>query len=60
MIYCFKCPVCGYTTQQAVRDPAPSCVHPDSPPKHKWCMMIRDYKVEAVGLSLENLRKAHE
>jgi len=55
MIYCFKCPVCGYTTQQSVRDPAPTCVHPDSPPKHKWCVMDRDWQAEAVNVNTEGL-----
>jgi len=60
MTYCFRCPICGYTTQQSVRDPAPTCVHKDSPPKYDWCVMVRDYQAESATPLIENLRAARK
>lgn len=45
MIYCFKCPECGYRVETTQREPAPWCDRNEDGPE-----MIRDYKAEAVGV----------
>ena len=56
MTYCFKCPACGYRVEQNTRT-APSCVHPDSPPKRPWCLMVRDYQAENTQVDKFSLRQ---
>ena len=57
MTYCFKCLVCDYRTEQSARDPAPTCVHPDSPPEHDWSVMVRDYQAENALVDRFSLRQ---
>jgi hypothetical protein len=45
MTFCFKCKACGYTTQQAVREPAPTCNN-----EHQEVVMIRDYRTESSNV----------
>jgi len=52
MTYCWKCPKCGQTGETNMRTMPVKCA--------QGHLMARDYQAEAAGLSLENLRKAHE
>lgn len=52
MTYVFRCPECGHTVEQAVRDPAPMCVHGF----FDKGVMQRDYRAEGVAVNLRGLR----
>ena len=59
-MYCFRCPVCGYTVDQGVRDPAPTCCYDQRPGfGHQFhdIVMIRDWRREGVGIG-EGVRES--
>lgn len=60
MTYVFRCPKCSRITETPIRDPAPSCKENMIGVRHHEIMMLRDWRQESVGLSLEELRKARE
>lgn len=62
MKYLFKCQQCDamveLDSKTAQPDANPKHLHEAS--GHVWVKMLRDYKTERAGTSLENLRKARE
>lgn len=53
MSYVWRCPKCGDRQEYESREPQECPLH------KKGVEMVRDYKAEAVGLSIEELRKSH-
>ena len=48
--YCFRCPECGYTVDQSVPEPAPTCCFNIRYGREFHdVVMVRDYRREAVG-----------
>ena len=60
MTYVFRCPKCSRNVESSVRDPAPSCTANMIGVRHHEVTMLRDWRQESVGLSLEELRKARD
>lgn len=56
MTYVFKCPVCGYTVEQSVRDPGPTCIGQENEPPQHFAAMQRDYRAEGVAIDKRGLR----
>jgi len=58
MTYVYKCTQCDVRIECPQAEETLKHLHEAS--GHAWVKMVRDYRTENAGTSLENLRKARE